>query len=678
MWGESDKPVSIDQGAAMTRDVEKDIEKLRAEIRRHDRKYYVEDKPEISDHEYDLLVKKLEALEQAHPELVTPDSPTQRVGGEPLKEFQPVRHIAPMMSIANTYSHEELREFEARIRRLLPEEKIEYVAEPKIDGVAISLLYEHGRLMRGATRGDGTTGEDVTANLKTLRSIPMTLDVEKPPARIEVRGEVYMSFRAFQRCNAEREESGEAQFANPRNAAAGSLKLLDSRITARRGLRFFAYAVGASEGVEFETQSGLLEKLHGFGFPVNPHRHLCKSMDEVIELTKEWDDLRHKLEYQWDGMVIKVNDLDQQRRLGATSKAPRGLVAYKFAPDEAVTKLLRVDVQVGKTGTLTPVARLEPVKLAGTTVSNATLHNFDEIARKEICVGDDVVIEKAGEIIPQVVRVHQRHGGEPPPLPEKCPECGGAVEKDEGGVYIRCVYPLCPAQLKQRIHYFAWRGAMDIEGLGPALVEQLVDRKLVEDVADLYSLEADQLADLERMGRKSAENIVGQIEQSKGRDLDRLLTGLGIRHVGSRGALTLARQFGSMDALAAASEDDLQRVEDIGEITAAEVARFFRRAETAKVLDKLKAAGVNMKSLAPAPAGGPLQGKTIVVTGTLTNSTREEIERRIVSLGGKAAGSVSKKTDFVLAGESAGSKLDKAKKLGVKVISEEEFEKMTR
>lgn len=665
---------------AGARDAAQEIQKLRETIRYHDRKYYVEDAPEISDHEYDLLIKELEDLEKKHPDLVTPDSPTQRVGGGPLKAFAQVRHEIPMTSISNTYSHKELEEFDARVRRLLPGEEIEYVAELKIDGLAVALMYEGGRFVQGATRGDGTVGEDVTANLRTLRSIPSRLDALDPPARLEVRGEVYMSFESFRRCNEEREEAGEPQFANPRNAAAGSLKLLDPRITATRGLRFFGYAVGVHEGIEFQTQFELLESLARLGFPVNPHRKLCKSIGEIIALTKEWAGLMHKMKYQLDGMVIKVNSLDRQRRLGATSKAPRGMVAFKFQPEEAVTKLLRIDLQVGKTGVLTPVARLAPVKLAGTTVQNATLHNFDEIARKGIREGDEVVIEKAGEIIPQVVSVKKHSpSGKPPQPPKKCPVCGGPVEKDAGGVYYRCQYPLCPAQVKQRIRYFATRAAMDIEGLGPALVEQLVDAGLVKDIADLYALKPQRLAELERMGVKSAENICREIEKSKERDLNRLITALGIRQVGTHAAGVLARRFGTMEKLAASGVEELTLIPEVGEITAKNIADFFARAETKKVLKRLADAGVNMKSLAEPPRGvGTLAGKTLVVTGTLKNYSRPEIEEKIASLGGRAASSVSRKTDYLLAGESPGSKLDKARKLGVKVISEEEFDKLVR
>lgn len=655
---------------------------LRERIRHHDRRYYVEAAPEISDREYDLLLKELEELEAAHPELVTPDSPTQRVGGEPLQEFKPVRHSVPMRSIAKAFSVNDLIAFDKRVRQDLAKAgikgKVEFVAEPKVDGVAVSLRYEQGRLVLAATRGDGAVGDDITRNVRTIRCIPLELETKAPPAVLEVRGEVYMSFKAFQRSNVEREEAGEPPFANPRNATAGSLKLLDSRIAARRGLQFFAYAVGELDGLAFKTQWEALTAFRNFGLPVNPHRQLCDSIEGVIALTKEWDALRLKLTYQWDGMVIKVNDLAQQERLGTTAKAPVGMIAFKFEPEEAVTTLERVDVQVGKTGVLTPVARLTPVKLAGTTVSNATLHNFDEIARKNVRLGDEVVIEKAGEIIPQVVSVKVAHGGAEIRPPEKCPECASPVEKDPEGVYYRCTYALCPAQLKQRVRYFAHRSAMDIEGLGPALIDQLVDLGLVKDVADLYALGCEKIQELERMGEKSAQNVCRAIEESKGRDLNRLLTALGVRHVGAALAETLARHFGTMDALMQAGEEEFLRVPDVGEITARHIAEFFRRPETQAVLAKLKQAGVNMKSLRAAPRGGPLAGKTVVVTGTLQHYSREQIEEKVRALGGKAAGSVSRKTDFLVAGDAAGSKLDKARQLGVKVVSEDEFDRMVR
>ena len=659
----------------------KRIEELRELIRGHERQYYVEHAPAISDHEFDALMQELEALEAEFPQFVTPDSPTQRVGGEPLKGFATVTHRVPMMSIANTYSADELREFDARIRKLLPGESVEYLVEPKIDGVAISLTYEHGELTLAATRGNGVQGDDVTANIRTVRSVPLRLHTANPPALLEVRGEIFLPFKSFRRCNEEREEAGEAQFANPRNAAAGSLKLLDSRIAARRGLGFIAYAVGAHEGISFTSQLALLQEVARLGLPVNTPAKRCLTIDEVVALTSEWEVLRHEMPYPWDGMVVKVDSLAQRQRLGATSKAPRGLVAYKFAPEEAVTRLLAVDVQVGMTGVLTPVARLEPVLLAGTMVANATLHNFDEVARKNIHVGDEVVIEKAGEIIPQVLRVAESHGGALAAPPTRCPVCGQPAARDEGGVYYRCEYPLCPAMAKGRIRYFASRGAMDIEGLGPALVEQLVDNGLIKDVADLYALpeKVDKLAALERMGRRSAENLAQAIEASKGRDLSRLITGLGIRHVGARAAEMVAAHFGSMSQLMAANEDALVVVEEIGAITARSLVTFFAQEKTKRMIARLYEAGVNMESLqAVAHVGGPLAGKTVVLTGTLTHYTRETIGEKIKELGGRVASSVSKKTNYVVAGEAAGSKLARARALGVRVLSEEEFEALAR
>ena len=660
--------------ASRPENIAREIETLRSDIRRHERLYYVAAAPEISDHDFDGLMKRLETLEAAHPHLVTPDSPTRRVGGEPLKEFATVTHRVPMMSIANTYSAQELFEFDRRIKKLLPGESVQYVVEPKIDGVGISLTYERGLLALAATRGDGVQGDDVTVNVRTVRAIPLRLAGDAPPALLEVRGEIYFSFDAFRRGNEEREATGEPQFANPRNAAAGSLKLLDSRIAARRGLRFYGYAVGASAGASFRTQEASLTQLASFGIPVNPHRRLCESIEQVIALTAEWADLRGTLAYQWDGLVVKVNDLDQHARLGATSKAPRGMVAYKFAPQEATTKLLRVDVQVGMTGVLTPVARLEPVQLAGTTVANATLHNFDEVQRKDIRQGDDVVIEKAGEIIPQVVRVQAHHRGPPIEPPATCPVCGKPVSRDEGGVYYRCTFELCPAMLKQRIGHFASRRAMDIEGLGPALVEQLVDKGLVRDVADLYALQAEQVAALDRMGEKSARNLVDALHAGKTQDLRRLITALGIRHVGTRAAEILAGHFGTIESLATADVETLVGVPEIGDITAKSLVDFFAQEETQNLLRKLQRAGVNMAAKRRRPAATPLAGKTFVVTGTLRKYTRQEIEARIAAVGGRAASSVSRKTDYVVAGDAPGAKLEQARSLGVAVLTEQEFD----
>ena len=657
------------------------VEALRREIERHNYLYYVKAQPEIGDREFDRLLEELAALEAAHPELVTPDSPTQRVGGETVEGFPTVVHRVPMLSIANTYNEGDVREFDGRIRRLLPEEAIEYVVELKFDGVAVSLWYENGCFVRGATRGNGRVGEDITANLKTVRQIPLRLACEGgPPAVVEVRGEVYMSHKSFQRVNADRERNDEARFANPRNATAGSLKLLDPRIAAKRGLLIFAYSAGYLEGVSFDTHWQTLEALRGFGFPVNEHVQLCSGIDEVLKACAEWETKRRELPYEVDGLVVKVNSREQQERLGATSKAPRWVMAYKFAPDEAETTVMEVGVQVGKSGVLTPVARLEPVLLSGTTVQNATLHNFEEVARKDVRVGDRVIVQKAGEIIPQVVRVlkeMRKKKTRPVAPPTKCPECRGAVEKDDQGVYWRCVNPLCPAQRKERIWYFAARTGMDIEGLGPAVIEQLVDRKLVHDYADLYSLRLEDIEALERMGGKSAQNLLDALEKSKSRGLAPLLAALGIRHVGVHAADVLAAEFGSLDRLAEASVAELEIIHEIGPVMARTIADFFGKAETRKLINDLKKAGVKTTSEAPVrAAASPLLGKRVVVTGTLATYSRKEIEDLIKQLGGRPASSVSKKTDFVLAGESPGSKVAKARQLGVTVISEQEFNEM--
>jgi DNA ligase (NAD+) len=636
-------------------------------------------------------MERLKRLEAEHPELITPDSPTQRVGGEPLKEFPTVTHSIPMLSIDNTYSPEEVREFDRRIKRMLiaegavkPGQPVDYVVELKVDGLAVSLRYEGGALRWGATRGDGTTGEDVTANLKTIRAIPLVLRPTakgvRVPRLIEVRGEVYLSSREFQRINREHERTAERIFANPRNAAAGSLKLLDPRITARRRLMIFTYEIGEYDGPPRAAHMDTLKLLRDLGFPVNPNIKYCRDVEEAISYCNDWEPKRHELEYQVDGMVLKVNNLRWRDILGATAKAPRWIMAYKYHAEEAQTKVQKITVQVGKMGTLTPVANLEPVQLAGTTVARATLHNFDYLAEKDVREGDTVVIQKAGEIIPQVIRVvkERRTGKEKPfPVPKSCPECSSPVRKDEAGVYIRCLNSGCPAQVKERIRYFGSRDGMDIEGLGPVIVEQLVDKELAKDVADLYALKVEQVAELERMAEKSAQNLVNAIQGSKSRDLDRLLCALAIMHVGSRVAEILAEHLGSMDNLAAASEEELTEVPDVGPIVARSIANFFRDPGNKRVIQKLKAAGVNTKRLARAAIQKtPITGKSFVVTGALTKYSRKEIEDYIKGLGGLVGSSVSKKTDFLIVGESPGSKLDKARELGVKTLSEEEFGKM--
>jgi DNA ligase (NAD+) len=656
---------------------------LRRQIDHHNYLYYVEARPEISDREFDQLLKELQEIEAAHPELATPDSPTQRVGGQPIEGFRTVAHRERMLSIDNTYNADELREFDRRVRKLLGGEPVRYVVEPKIDGVAMSLTYEDGLLTVGATRGDGEHGDDVTHNLKTIRELPLRLHTDKPPALFEARGEVYMTRDELVRINRERAAKGLEPFANPRNLSAGTLKLLDPRQAAERRLRFFAYGQGAVQGVKIKTHLELLDLLKGYGFPVNSHIEAFDSIDEITDYCTHWADRRAELPYETDGLVIKVNDLDQRKRLGMTSKAPRWVVAYKFAAEQALTKLLKIEVQVGKTGKLTPVAHLEPVRLAGTTVSRASLHNADEIARKDIRVGDIVVVEKAGEIIPYVVRSEPgaRTGAEKVyHFPTKCPVCGSPVEREEGEAEHRCTGAACPAQLKEKLRFYAHRNAMDIEGLGSAIIDQLVDSGLVRTLPDLYRLTLDQLLELERMGKKSAQNLLDGIEASKGRGLARVLTGLAIRHVGERGAEILAEEFESIDKLVHATEERLAQVNGIGPVLAHSIHQFFHSEAGRKSIEELRGFGVKMHE-EPKPGDGraeTLAGKTFVVTGTLQRYGREEIEALIKRLGGKATGSVSKKTDYVIAGEKAGSKLEKARQLGVPVLTEGEFEKMTQ
>jgi DNA ligase (NAD+) len=656
---------------------------LRRLIDHHNYLYYVEAKPEISDREFDRLLEELKAIEAKHPELVTPDSPTQRVGGQPIAEFATVTHRVPMLSIDNTYNIDELREFDKRVRKALRGEAVEYVVELKIDGVAISLTYEDGAFTVGATRGDGRHGDDVTHNLKTIRALPLRLHTDDPPALFEARGEVYMNRAELARINKERLARGEEPYANPRNLTAGTLKLLDPRLAAQRSLCLFTYALGAVKGVTVKTHREALDLLRRSGFPVNPHIQTCDSIEEVFAYIESWGKRRNELPYETDGMVIKVNDYDQQRRLGATSKAPRWVVAYKFAAEQAMTRLGKVEFFVGKTGKLTPVAHLEPpVRLAGTTVSRASLHNADQIAAKDIRLGDMIVVEKAGEIIPYVVRSEPeaRTGGEKPiHFPATCPACGGKVERDPEGVDYRCTEPAtCPGQLKQRLLNWGRRKAMDIEGLGDVLVEQLVDTGLVRSIPELYRLTEEQLVELERMGKKSAQNLLEGIEASKGRGLARVLTGLGVRLIGDHVAEVLARKFGSIDELTAASLDDLSNTAEIGSERGASIHKYLHSAIGRKTVQELRDLGVKLTEdvKRPAAAGVDLSGKTFVVTGTLQNYSREEIEDLIESLGGKATGSVSKKTSYVVAGEEAGSKLTKARALGVPVLTEAEFEKL--
>ncbi|MFH1854034.1 MAG: NAD-dependent DNA ligase LigA [Candidatus Omnitrophota bacterium] len=665
-------------------DIKKQIENLRELIDHHDRRYYVENKPEIPDREYDRLMAELERLEKAHPELITPDSPTQRVSGEALEGFKTVEHMVPMLSMDNTYSSDEIREFDKRVKKNLELDKLNYIVELKIDGVSISLLYEKGKFARGATRGDGFRGDDVTVNLKTIRSLPLKLGRVKDakiPERFEARGEVYFSTKMFLKINKEREKNGEELFANPRNAAAGSLKLLDSAMVAERKLDMWIYGVGYADGADFKTQFEALEFLKHAGFRTNPHIKKCHSIEEVIKYCSEWEDKKDSLEYDIDGMVIKVDSFSRQRALGHTSKSPRWMIAYKFPAERKETILEDIIVQVGRTGTLTPVAVLKPVEISGSTVSRATLHNQDEVARKDIRIGDHVIIEKAGEIIPQVVEAvkSKRTGREKKfSMPGKCPVCGSMLQGVEGEVAIRCENLACPAQLKERIRHFASRQAMDIEGMGEAIVTQLVDKKLVEDYGDIYYLKKTDLAGLERMADKSASNLIQAIEKSKSNTLNRLVFGLGIRHAGVRAAWILSVRFGSLDKIASAEIGEFESINEIGPVMAESIYNFFRTKENKKVIEKLKKAGVDTEYRRQRTEDRALEGKTFVITGTLESFSRQDIEELIRQNGGNASSSMSKKTDYLVLGKEPGSKYDKAKKLGVKIINEEEFRKMVK
>jgi DNA ligase (NAD+) len=654
------------------------IEKLRKELEHHSHLYYIEAKPIISDQEFDRLLKELADLEAAHPEFDSPDSPTKRVGGAPIDSFRTVEHAVPMMSIDNTYDEAEVRAFDERVRKNLGGEQPQYVLEPKVDGVAATLRYEKGSLVLAATRGDGKFGDDITAQARTIGSIPYRLhDGEKIPAIVEVRGEVYMPNDVFQKLNKQREAAGEETFKNPRNLTTGALKALDPKVTAQRKLRFISHGLGQVDPLPTDSYWHWLQLLKKWHLPVAEHVTHAKNIDEVIKTIEAFATARGKLAYQTDGMVVKVDSFAQREKLGATSKAPRWVIAYKYAAEQMQTVLLGVDWQVGKGGTLTPVARMEPVFLAGTTVSNATLHNIDQIHRLDLHMGDTVVVEKAGEVIPyipQIIPEKRPKGAKPVEAPKKCPSCGSPVEKEADTPYIRCVNPDCPAQFRERLKWFVGRNQMDIENVGEALIDQLVDAGLVKNMADLYRLKKEQLLELERMGEKSAANVIESIEGSRSRGLDRLLAGLGIRHVGNRGAYVLATHFGSLDALAAASAEELSAVHEIGDVIAESVHDFFHNPAGKHVVAEFKAIGIDPKMEKPAASEDqPLAGQTVVITGTLPTLERKEAEDLVVKHGGKASGSVSKKTSFVVAGESAGSKLTKAKELGIAVIDEAEF-----
>lgn len=650
------------------------IERLRRELRRHDHLYYVLDKPEISDQEYDKLFRELKALEKEHPELINPDSPTQRVGGEPLKQFKSVSHKTPLISLDNAMDLTELEDFDRRVREGLDQEKIEYVVEHKMDGLAVSLIYKQGKFVQGATRGDGVNGEDITQNLRTIKAIPLILN---EPVDLEVRGEVYLPYNDFVKLNETRQENDEPLFANPRNAAAGSLRQLDPRITAARPLTIFLY-YGLVE--ELKTHWEIMDYLKKLGFRTNPNNRLVEGLEEVKKYIAAWEEKREKLDYEIDGIVVKVNELADQRRLGATSRAPRWAIAFKYPPMQAETVIEDIQVQVGRTGAITPVAYLKPVHLAGVIVKRATLHNEDEIKRKEIKIHDHVKVQRAGEVIPEVVSVikSKRTGREKEfKIPKLCPVCGGEIFRPEGETIARCVNFSCPAQLKARVRHFTSREAMDIEHVGLALADQLVENNLIRDAADLYTLEKDDILKLERMADKSAQNIIDSIKGSLDRPFDRLIYALGIRLVGKRTAQILANHYPDIDSLAEAKEDDLSRIHEIGPKVAASITIFFQQPENQHLVAKLKKAGVTVKAKA-AKGPKPLLGKTFVFTGTLANYSRPDAEQLVRDLGGNASSSVSKKTDYVVAGTEPGSKSDKAKKLGVKIISEEEFNKLIK
>ena len=654
------------------------IEELRQAIDRHNYQYYILDAPEISDAEFDKLMRELRALEAQFPDLVTPDSPTQRVGIAPAEAFAAVRHREPMLSLDNVFSDEELQAWARRVERALGAADADFVCELKIDGAAVSLTYEGGRFVRGATRGDGLQGEEITANLRTIKTVPLRLHAKRPPALVEVRGEVYLSRRAFERINDEREAAGHPRFANPRNAAAGSLRQLDPRITASRPLDLFIYGMGAADGVRLRRHDEALAWLREAGFRVNPETRVAHSLDDVAAYAAHWTARRHELHYEVDGVVVKVNDYGRQAELGATTHAPRWAIAYKFPAEQATTVVRDIQVYVGRTGALTPVAVLEPVRVSGVTVTSATLHNDDEIRRKDVRIGDTVVVQRAGEVIPEVVRplTEKRTGAERSfTMPATCPACGSAIVRPEGEVVARCVNASCPAQVVGRLIHFCSRGAMDIDGVGPKLIVQLLERKRIAGPDDLYTLGHDQLAALDRMGERSAENVLDSIERSKRTTLARLLYALGIRHVGGHVAEVLAGHFRDIDALMRASLEEITDVEGVGPAIAESVHLFFRQPENVRLVRNLLARGV--RPAAPPRAGrGPLAGKQVVITGTLAGLTRAQAEQAVRDGGGSMGSSVSKRTDYVVVGSDPGSKLERARKLQVKMLTEAEFTKL--
>ena len=647
-------------------------EELRKELERHEYLYYVLDRPEITDAEFDVLMRELRDLEEAHPELRAPDSPTQRVGGRPREGFVKVPHSSPMLSLDNALNEQELTEFDRRVRSLLKSEKYDYVAELKLDGLSMAAQYANGRLQQAITRGDGRIGEDVTENARTIRSLPLRATqnvVDNEP--FEVRGEVVMQHRSFERLNDEREKAGLERFANPRNAAAGALRALDPAVTAARRLDYFAYFLLRNGGPMLASHWESLEKLAAAGFKVNPHRKRCSGLEELLEFIREWDTKRESLPYEIDGVVAKIDSVDQQQRLGWTAKAPRWAIAFKYPARQSSTVLENIEVQVGRTGALTPVAHLKPVSIGGVTVSRATLHNEDEIARLGVEIGDTVLVERSGDVIPKIVRVvtlgtHRR----PFRIPKLCPVCGGHIVREQGEAASRCVNTNCPARLRESLLHFASRGVMDIDGMGDALVDQLLNRRLVHSIADLYDLKLEQLLELERMGKKSASKIIQNIDNSRTRPLSRVLNGLGIPFVGERTAQLLSDHFGSLDAIANAPLETLQEVTEVGPKVAESIRQFFNETRNRELVERLRAAGLQFTAAKRTKHEGALKGLNFVLTGTLPTLKREEAKSRIEAAGGKVVGSVSSKTSYVVAGEDAGSKLDKARELNVPVLDE--------
>lgn len=664
---------------------QKRIEKLRGEISFHNYRYYVLDAPIIADAEYDRLMRELGKLEEQFPHLIIPASPTQRVGAPPLEKFEEVRHSLPMLSLANAFEEGELKEFDARVKRFLETtQNVEYCTELKMDGVAVELVYTEGQFTTASTRGDGFVGENVTTNLRTIKAIPLSLippKGESLPALLEVRGEVYLPIKPFQELNRRREENGESTFANPRNAAAGSLRQLDSSITARRPLDIFCYGIGRLSGRSFETQWELLDTLRHWGLRANPQRQRCSEVEEVLDYYREMDELRDKLPYEIDGVVIKVNSLRLQERLGTIARSPRWALAYKFKPRQGITKVRNIVVQVGRTGALTPTAVMDPVRVGGVEVSRATLHNQDEIDKKDVRIGDTVVVQRAGDVIPEVVKVlvETRTGKEKRfRIPDQCPVCGSEVFRPEGEAVARCTGISCPAKLKEAVLHFASREAMNIDGLGDKIVEQLVDRGLVKDYSDLYAFTLEDLLTLERMGQKLGRNILNAIARSKESTLERFIYALGIFHVGKQMAKLLAQAFSSIEELSQASLEKLMAIHGIGEEIAQSIVKFFQQGGNKKVLQKLKERGVEYRPPPhhPVAASGKGSGRSFGFTGALKTMSREEAEAKVEEMGGKATSSVSKKNDYLVVGENPGSKLDKARALGVKTMTEEEFLRM--